>query len=91
MRSWKASAFFVDDGAEVQAYYSGDGVQFTPAEVNRAATAAGEGDYDYLPGVVLTSGDVSPGTRYLKFEVAAGGLELSWVEIDFGERAAEVR
>lgn len=81
--SWRAAAFIVGKQAELRASYSPDGVEYAQANVERLATAAGEGDYDYLPRVELASTEIRPGTRYLRLEAAGGDVELSWVEIKY--------
>jgi mannan endo-1,4-beta-mannosidase len=83
---WKASAFLISNASEVRASYSRDGAEFSLANVNRFATAAGEGDYDYLPQVTITSTEVSPDTRFLRLEAVGDGVELSWAEIHYDEK-----
>jgi len=85
LASWRAAAYLIEPAARLQASYSADGDEFSPAEVELSATPAGEGDYDYLPRVDLKSTEVPAGARFLRLQ-ATGAVELSWADIKHRQR-----
>jgi hypothetical protein len=86
IRGWSLAYFAVSSDAPLAATYSTDGRTFKSASFDRNVSGKPQGDYGYLYRIEITSGEVPPAARFVRFAVGtdsenAGVAELSHVVI----------
>ncbi len=86
IQSWRAILFRDGASAGVKAEASHDGVAFSEVEPKMEVGPDAGGDYGYLQMMELKSPQPPSGAKFLRLRAVGGPIEVSRVEIRYGEQ-----